>query len=390
MELFKARARTDRSPRRPDEPSFAFLDRTGSDFFVPVRELLQRWLNALPAEDRPGVAGNLSSGEDDMFDSAFWELYLHRMLTGAGHDVEIHPDVPGISKHPDFLVHGHEPFYVEAVSVGYSPGKRSSERRLHDVEAVLGEARVDGWTLSFNWQRIGSQPLKATRLRAQLLSWLSGLSRDHQLQARQHLNQPGHSPKLPLLVFDEAGWKLDFTALPVSSNRVPLVSISGAGRASSPNNEPGLCRVLSNKSRRYGDGLPYPLVTAVLSNTEFPTRLYEIQPTLYGGHWLGPAQVADFTELSSEGHWRTNRGWRRSHNPYVVVGCGINLYNVANRAPWLWRTLDPAVTSSLDLPWAMPIDVTVPEPQAPLGRPDLAALGITEGWCTGDPDFDER
>lgn len=58
--------------------------------------------------------------------------------------------------------------------------------------------------------------------------------------------------------------------------------------------------------------------------------------------------------------------------------------------PWLWRTLDPSVTAALDMPWAAPIDVTVAEPEAPLARTDLAALGITDDWCAGEPDFDER
>ncbi len=123
MDVFPPSDRKDRSPRRPNESSFEFLHRSGSEFSVPVRELLQRWVNALPIDDRPGVVGNLSSADDDAFDSAFWELYLHQMLTGSGFDVEVHPDVPGTSRHPDFLVHAPQPFYLEAVSVGIAPLK---------------------------------------------------------------------------------------------------------------------------------------------------------------------------------------------------------------------------------------------------------------------------
>lgn len=381
MDIFAPSDRRDRSPRRPNESSFGFLNRSGSDFFVPVRELLQRWVDELPSDDRPGVAGNLSSGDDDAFDGAFWELYLHQMLTGSGFDVEIHPDVPGTSKHPDFLVHAPQPFYLEAVSIGIAPEKRTSERRLRAVEAILDSTRVDGWTLSFNWHRIGPHPLKATRLRNRLVAWLDGLDRS---------GDDDEYADRPMFAYDEDGWKLDFTALPVGSDQAPLVAIRGAGRASGVDNKSGLDRVLSAKSRRYGTDLPYPLVTAVLSNTEFPTRLYEVQPTLYGMHWLGPSQVLDVTELSTDGHWRTTRGWRRSHNPYVAVGSGIHLYNMHKTVPWLWRTLDPSVTADLDMPWAAPIDVTVAEPEAPLASTNLAALGITDDWCGSEPDFDER
>lgn len=205
--------RKDRSPRRPNESSYGFLNRSGSDFFAPVRELWQRWVDALPVDDRPGVVGNLSSGDDDAFQSAFWELYLHQLLTGSGCEVELHPDVPGTSKHPDFLVHAPQPFYLEAVSVGVAPEKRTSERRLRDVEAILDSTRVDGWTLSFNWHRIGPQPLRATRLRNRLIAWLHGLDRseaDNEYADR------------PVFCYDEDGWKLDFTALPVGSNQAPL------------------------------------------------------------------------------------------------------------------------------------------------------------------------
>ncbi|MCZ2820776.1 hypothetical protein O2V63_10585 [Modestobacter sp. VKM Ac-2977] len=292
--------------------------------------------------------------------------------------METHPDVPGTSKHPDFLVHASQPFYLEAVSVGMAPEKRTSERRHRDVEAILDNTRVDGWTLSFEWHRIGPRPPKAVRLRNRLVTWLDDLDRSHDTD--EYAGRPKFS-------YDDDGWKLDFTALPVGSDQAPLVAIRGAGRARGADNKAGLNRVLGAKSNRYGADLPYPLVTAVLSNTESPTRPYDVQPTLYGMHWLGPSQVADFTELSTDGHWRTIHGWRRSHNPYVVVGSGISLYNIHKAVPWLWRTLDPAVTVNLHMPWAAPIDVTVAEPEAPLASANLAELGIRDDWCAGEPDF---
>jgi hypothetical protein len=62
----------------------------------------------VPAEHRAGIVGNLLSA-DDRFESALWELYLHAVTTGSSDRVEIHPDLPGTSRHPDFLVHGETP-----------------------------------------------------------------------------------------------------------------------------------------------------------------------------------------------------------------------------------------------------------------------------------------
>jgi hypothetical protein len=381
VDIFDAPSRKDRAPRRANEPSFAFLNRTGSRFFSPVRELFQIWLEGVPMPHRASIVGELRSGDDEKFDSAFWELYLHRVLTGSGFDVTIHPTLPDTTRQPDFLVHADEPFYLEAVSVGTSQVARKRKRRLSEVEAVLDSARVEGWTLSFNWHDIGPDPLPSARVRDTLLSWLGNL--DHGSVA---LTFDG----LPTRRFAEAGWDLEFTALPVTPGRVAhLVGIRGAGRAAVVDNQTGLRRVLESKSKRYGTDLLHPLVTAVLSNTEFPTRTYEVLPVLYGLHWLGPAQVTDLSELAEEGHWRTRHGWRRSHNPSVVVVTGLNPYNLQSRMPWSCRSLDPRIEECPQLPWAAPIDLTVPEPPAPSARPDLGVLGVTDDWCSGDPDFDE-
>ena len=106
---------------------FSFLDRTGSTYYEPIRDLLETWVGRVPAEHRAGVVGNLSSG-DDTFESALWELYLYAAATGASDRVEIHPDLPGTSKHPDFLVHGAISYYLEAIAVGRPPADVAADR----------------------------------------------------------------------------------------------------------------------------------------------------------------------------------------------------------------------------------------------------------------------
>lgn len=392
MQIFDQQARTDRSPRKADEPMFAFLNRCGASFFDPVRDLLQTWLDKLPAEAHTGVVGDLRSGEDAQFESAFWELYLYQLVAGTGVDISVHPDVPGISKHPDFLVHADRPFYLEAVSVGSAPQKIAQQRRLRSLEAILDEARAVGWTLSMSWHEIGPRAMKSKQLRDDLLNWLHELNADGRDEAiRQAMANRQFQGTIdpPTFQFDKDGWELEFAALPVVSERAPLVGIRGAARGAGVDNSSGLRRVLRSKAHRYGESMPHPLVTAVLSNTEVPTRLYQIQPVLFGLHPRGPSQVTDFSELAEDGHWRTRRGWRRAHNPYVLVGCDIHPYSIHRRSPMLWHTLDPDVDLHLDLPWAAPVDLTVAEPADPTPTPQLASLGIDAGWCSGKPEFEE-
>ncbi len=385
--MFANRTRVDRSPKRANETSFGFLDRTGSTFFDPVRDLLETWVGRVPAEHRSGIVGNLTGG-DDTFESALWELYLYVVETGSGHQVEIHPDVPGTSKHPDFLVHGPAPYYLEAVAVGRPPRHVAADRRLRELEMILDQVRVDGVTLSFEHHQVGTRPVRATRLRDQLLRWIGSLDL---VGLAAQAEAVGRTPR-PTLRFEDDGWLLSFEALPTKSSvsgGSPLIGIRGSGRAKGVDNKTGLRRALDSKANKYGTKLPFPLVTAVLSNTEFPTRDYDVSAVVHGVSALPPASVVDPAELHTDGHWRTKNGWRRSHNPNVIVAADLNLYTLATRTPTLWATLDPAATVVGDISWADPVNVGIQDPQ-PTGRaPALDALGIDATWCFGPPDFDD-
>lgn len=385
--MFANRARTDRSPKRANETMFGFLDRTGSTFFEPVRDLLETWVGRVPAEHRAGIVGNLTGG-DDTFESALWELYLYVVATGSGDHVEIHPDVPGTCKHPDFLVHGPAPYYLEATAVGRPPANVAADRRLRDLEAVLDQVRVDGVTLMFDYHQVGARPIRAAKLRDQLLRWLGSLDLAG-LAALPYAFRV-HASR-PTFRFEDDGWVLTFEALPMKtgvSGGSPLIGIRGSGRAKGVDNTAGLQRALNSKTNKYGTQLPYPLVTAVLSNTEFPTRDYDVSAVLYGLTALPPASVVDPADIHTDGHWRTGNGWRRSHNPNVIVAAGLKLHNLASVTPTLWTTLDPAAAVVSAISWADPVDVSTHDPQ-PAGRPPaLDALGIDAAWCSGSPDFD--
>lgn len=125
-----------------------------------------------------------------------------------------------------------------------------------------------------------------------------------------------------------------------------------------------------------------------MNYTEFPTGNYDVSSALYGLTALPPASVTDSADLQSDGHWRTKNGWRRSHNPNVIVAAGLKLHTLASVTPTLWSTLEPAATVVGDIRWADPVSVSTHDPQ-PAGRiPAVGALGVGPAWCSGVPDFD--
>ena len=169
-------------------------------------------------------------------------------------------------------------FYLEAVRVGSAPTDLGERKRLAEVEAVLDSLPANKFTLHFSWDVIGLTSLSTRKLKLALGQWLDTL--DHAELVR-NADIFGHfsGPKLPWSI---DGWQLTFTALPVNPKpRKGLVGIRGPSRARGVNNATGLRRALDSKANKYGS-LDAPLVIAVLSNTEYPTRSYETLEALYG------------------------------------------------------------------------------------------------------------
>ena len=101
--LFSVRERTDPRPSREGETRFEFLDRVAGPFWDRLRSLLEGWFAEYPATESLDLAQRFRS-DDDQHDAAWWELYLHRVLTATGHRLTPHPEVPNTTKRPDFLV----------------------------------------------------------------------------------------------------------------------------------------------------------------------------------------------------------------------------------------------------------------------------------------------
>jgi hypothetical protein len=96
------------------------------------------------------LRGSLASRKDDeSFESGFWELHLHEAYRRSGYAITIHPNVPGQSTHPDFLIDGHgSRFYLEALRVGTSYARRGQAQRLADVLTKLRAQRAQQFMIS--------------------------------------------------------------------------------------------------------------------------------------------------------------------------------------------------------------------------------------------------
>ena len=145
-ELFPESALNDDVPFREGEPQRSYLLRSTEKRAAEMRSLLESWLGRFPKEGRAELAARLRSRRNEQFDSAFFELYVHELLMGCGLTSEVHPQVCGSSRRPDFLASckRRPRAYVEAtVALESSEEERSGNARIADLLNVLSSTERD-------------------------------------------------------------------------------------------------------------------------------------------------------------------------------------------------------------------------------------------------------
>ena len=130
--LFDDMKRTDASSRQPNEPFFAYLNRSADREATEIRGRLESWFGGFPVKDRDDVRGRFREDDDHAHRGATFELFIHELLIRLDCTVEVHPKISGKNSRPDFFArHGGRVFYVEATVID------SKENPLE--EDVLGQ-----------------------------------------------------------------------------------------------------------------------------------------------------------------------------------------------------------------------------------------------------------
>ena len=173
--LFDQRARTDGRSQLRSEPYFKYLDRSAEPKAKQIRQQLETWFSEYPTAHRPELKTRLS----DDFHSAFFELLLFILMRRWGCKVEVHPDVPNTTKHPDFSVQApnDESFYLEAtVATSMTKEEAKAQKRVDKVYETLDKhLSSSGFWLAIH---VGGAPRTAPpgkRLANCLGKWLASL-----------------------------------------------------------------------------------------------------------------------------------------------------------------------------------------------------------------------
>jgi hypothetical protein len=355
VKLFDEYKRCDLSASPQSEDLFSFLNRSARPDVVSVRAELEPWFEGYPEEHRAELRSKFQDRRQHS--SAWWELYLHRVLTLLGFGTEVHPDLEDAATHPDLRVTGPTgTFLLEAATseTGIAEPGRDGAREGWIIDALNG-APHPNFFVSLRFELVGQDRPRNREVTDPVTAWLDGLDADAIVA----------STELPERVFPFRDWRLQLRAIPKSpeSRGVhdgdPLIGM-GPSTAGYVNDGDRMLAKLRDKSGKYGNpGLP--IVVAVNLVSTFGGEHAAAQ-ALFGSLAvrvpIGGDPSAAETFRQQDGFWmRAGRplGTRVSA---VLEGPTITPWTVASRWPRLWLN-----------PWAAhPVELDVPFPRGVGGQ----------------------
>ena len=263
MLLFSEGDRSDSRPAAYGEDSFRFLDRVSGIFWDRIRSELEGWYQAFPDDDRD-LRQRFRSPIPAQHYAAWWELYLHRLFSRLGFEIDVHPPLTGTTARPDFrLTRGNEAFYLEALTVFSGIVEEGRHGALEaQVMDAINSIDNHSFNLMLDFDRVGKSSPKRRKIVEPISAWLSGLDPDALLA---ELDNGAELPHKELTADD---WVLDLRAMPLkpehrNSDDHRLIGV-GPVMAGSVNDREQLGRALRRKRSKYGH-TDLPLVVAALS-----------------------------------------------------------------------------------------------------------------------------
>ena len=143
--LFDCKPRSYYGLSRRAESIYSYLNRTALPEYEKIRDMLERWVDRLPAGKRDDLVGRIRHKgpgfpvEVRNFNAAFFELFLHEFLVGSATSVTLDPEFSG--KTPDFEVTeclddgSNFSYVVEATDINLERGTKL-ERQWNELTVI--------------------------------------------------------------------------------------------------------------------------------------------------------------------------------------------------------------------------------------------------------------
>jgi hypothetical protein len=391
VDVFDEIERSDASAATHAESHAQFLNRVHTPYWASVRELIEHWFSHLPAGAQADVRARLRSRDDRQFHAAFWELYLHETLIRSGCGVICHPEVPGTSRRPDFLVEGPDgEFYLEARVASERDDKITADRRRNRVYDSLNRLESPNFFLWVDVEGAGASDLAARGLRRRLEEWLTYLDPD---EIHRQLVDTADIRSITPFEWKVDDWCLVFRPLPKSAecrggDGIRPLGVFGPGEAYMVDDVTPLKKALSDKGGAYGL-LDRAYIVAVRT-TSMSTDEFDILNVLFGSLQVefssGPNGATVTRELRApDGYWAGGTHWQHRNVSGVLIARSVQPWTVSTDVPTLWEHPEPERRVA-----ALPMWRRATVRSGALEYVDAAVaphqlLGLPEAWPEGDP-----
>ncbi|MGL4339298.1 MAG: hypothetical protein ACRCSP_02580 [Rhodoglobus sp.] len=331
--------RTDLTPKRNDETSFAFLNRAGGSLWRRSRALHQEWANGLSDQEYTELRSAMRSDDDAQARSAFLERYLHECLIHGGFKVTVHPDLPHSTKRPDFLAQRDETrLYVEAIVPSTSTAARAKAARENDLLRALNDVGDDNFVLITTEIVQSDNSAPAANFKQRIRQWLGELDPD-----------TVNEKDLPARAFEQDGWSVTVEAMPIPQESRGTVQrsigIYAHHAAQFIDDGPKLVKALKSKASRYGD-LAAPFVIAVGINS-FDKDDEEVFNALFSSVSLvlkrsgADEEVTTRSIRNCDGYFGSPGAWKNRQVSGVLIVDQLALHDPTRAHVTLWVHPDP-------------------------------------------------
>ena len=262
LRLFDQFVRNDHRPAYRSEPDYEFLNQAAWPAYENIRKVLERWFADYPASHKDDLRARFCKG-DHNHAAAYFELYLHEVLSRLELSPEVHPDPESGKGCPDFAIAcaKRSRCYLEA-NVVFKPRWDSDgplENELLNAIDAVAETQPTQIGVAVSTKGILRRSHQKDPIRRQVREWLDSIDSIGVSATDRY-----HNPRLRIRRDD---WVAELVAIPLSHPSRRLIHM-GPTKPGFSNEGPSLAKSLKSKVKRYGT-LDRPLILAINTNNVF-------------------------------------------------------------------------------------------------------------------------
>ena len=290
--------------------TFAAFNQDGSLETQNIRNKLEHWFQKFPSSSQNDLRSRFRSNRPDDHEAAFFELFLHELLTNLGLKIEVHPTLPDSTRHPDFLVcEGRKYFYLEAATTGKKSGPYTPTKIEQQIIEKLRKLTSPNFNLSIEMIGTLSKSIKTERL----LRKVTTLLQKHQPDEVEAIIHTQGSNAAPSEQEAHEDWSIKVWLSPISAparrpNQIRPVTVNFM-KAKFTNAIDPVKNKLQEKSTSYGNP-QIPLVVAVHTQDPFYTGQESDMEVLFGKERIVYVDGSPQRERAPNGAWSGGHGRR--------------------------------------------------------------------------------